>query len=101
MALPTKSNNKDPAIATKNDVTLNPVTLIPKIRFARNPPTKAPTIPKRIDPKIPPLLGAGSIAFATIPTITPKINQDNTFIKLFHLPPPSEALCEGGFRTSS
>ena len=80
-----KRRRRDPATATKNEVKLNPVTVMPKMRFARKPPTSAPTIPNRIDPKMPPLLGVGSIALATIPTISPNNIQDKTFTRL-HLP---------------
>jgi hypothetical protein len=84
IAFPINKSTNEPAIATRNDVKLNPVTVIPKIRFAKNPPTSAPTIPKRIDPNIPPRLDMGSIAFATIPTIKPNNIQDN----MFTLSPP-------------
>ena len=76
---PKNSKSNEPAIATKNAVTLNPVIDTPKIRSDIKPPTSAPTIPKSTDPINSPF-GEGSIAFAIIPTIKPKRIQDKIFI---------------------
>jgi hypothetical protein len=81
-ALPMSSRISDPAIATRKDVRLNPVTVMPKTRFAKNPPTRAPTIPNKVVPKMPPRFGVGSIAWATTPTINPNIIHDKTFINI-------------------
>ena len=78
-ALPTKSKSKEPAMAIIKDVKLNPVTSRPRIILAKNPPTIAPTIPKTIAPITPPLEGCGSIAFATVPAINPKMIQPTAF----------------------
>ncbi len=53
-ALPAISTRSDPSTATTSELTLNPLTPTPKTIFAKNPPTKAPTIPKTIAPRIPP-----------------------------------------------
>lgn len=49
--------------------------MLPKI-----PPRIAPSIPKTIDPNIPPWDGAGSIIFASVPIINPNIIQKTMFI---------------------
>ena len=43
----------------------------------KNPPTKAPIMPKTIEPKIPPLDGLGSTILAIEPAIKPNTIQDN------------------------
>ncbi len=79
IVFPKNNKSNEPAIATKNADPLNPVTETPKIRFARKPPTSAPTIPKSTDPvKLP--FGVESTAFATIPTIKPNRIHDKIFI---------------------
>src|SRR5258708_14921910 len=80
IALPTNSKRRLPAMATTNDVRLNPETSTPKSMFARKPPTIAPTIPSTIAPTIPPLDGCGSIALATVPAIKPNMIQPNMLI---------------------
>jgi len=86
IVFPKKSKSNEPAIATKNAIKLNSATDIPKIRFATKPPTSAPTTPKRIDPRIPFLLGEESIAFATRPTINPNKIHESIFITFTSLP---------------
>ncbi len=81
IAFPKKSNSKDPAIATKKVVTLNPETVIPNMRFANKPPTNAPITPNKIEPVTPLLSGDGSMALATVPTIKPKSIHERIFIK--------------------
>lgn len=70
--------------ATINEDRSNPVTLTPKIRLPKNPPSRAPNIPKSIVPNNPPLDGLGSITFAIQPTISPNNIQANIFINLSH-----------------
>lgn len=57
MALPINSKIKEPAIAIRKDVKLNPVTPTPNINSAKNPPISAPTIPNNIAPSKPPRAG--------------------------------------------
>lgn len=71
---PIKRTINAPAIATTNEVMLNPVTPTFKNISPKYPPTTAPIIPKIIEPIIPPL-NPGEIKLAIPPAINPKTNQ--------------------------
>lgn len=74
ISLLTKSTIRDPATATIKEVRLNPVTPTLKNVSPRKPPITAPTIPRTIEPIIPPH-GLGAIKLAILPAINPKIIQ--------------------------
>ena len=77
-----KSTNREPATATTNDMTLNPVTPTPKNLCPKYPPTIAPKIPKIIEPTIPPK-ELGEIKFAIVPANKPKIIQYKMLIVIY------------------
>lgn len=71
-----------------NEERLKPVTETPNSKLPKKPPRRAPTTPKIIAPKIPPLAGLGSMRLAITPTISPNNIQAIIFI-LYASPPLS------------
>lgn len=64
------------------DGRLKPETSVPKKILAIRPPIKAPAIPSRIAPKIPPLELSGKITFAIAPAIPPNMIHVSMFMSV-------------------
>src|SRR3712207_5512287 len=78
-------------VATTIDHRLNPVTPAPPKSLTTNPPTKAPTIPRRMVTIIPPGSSPGIISLAKAPAISPTTIQ--AMMPIYHsfLPGPKLA----------
>src|SRR5581483_3602092 len=72
---PTSKTTTAPAIAIINELKLKPLIPTPKSILPNQPPIMAPTIPRTIDPKIPPCDGFGSKKLAIDPEIIPNTIQ--------------------------
>src|SRR5918995_7261909 len=64
-----------PIVATTMDHRLNPDTPAPPNRLTTNPPTKAPTMPRRMVTIIPPGSSPGIISLAKAPAMSPTTIQ--------------------------